>query len=98
MQVFEIESRLTKFNGCSFTYDQDHELKWDLGLVYFSEQYSFIFHHHHYFPLQVYIHKTFGRYYRVLTMVYNTQRYWVFGLLGIIRTMDKVWKPNISVR
>jgi hypothetical protein len=21
-----------------------------------------------------------GRYYRVLTMVYNTQRYWVFGL------------------
>jgi hypothetical protein len=23
---------------------------------------------------------TAGRYYRVLTMVYNTQRYWVFGL------------------
>jgi hypothetical protein len=48
-----------------------------------------------------------SRYYRVLTMVYNTQRYWAFGLcpstgffhcyLVKIRTMDKVRKPNISV-
>jgi hypothetical protein len=39
------------------------------------------------------------RYYRVLTMVYNTQRNVVFFhcYLGKIRTMDKVRKPNISV-
>jgi hypothetical protein len=40
-------------------------------------------------------------YYRVLTMVYNTQRYWVFGLCPSsgfeIRTMDKFRKPSISV-
>jgi hypothetical protein len=29
---------------------------------------------------KVIIGNVFIRYYRVLTMVYNTQRYWVFGL------------------
>jgi hypothetical protein len=60
MQVIEIESSLTKFNGCSFTFDQDHEWNWDLGLVNLVNSISFIFPHHHFFPLQVYIYKTFG--------------------------------------
>jgi hypothetical protein len=37
-----------------------------------------------------------GRYYRVLTMVYNTQRYWVFGLCPSSGFFLNNEKHNIS--